>query len=519
MDVRHQLEEIFVKIWDSQEVDKEMEEVFPHVRLAVFGRSGVGKTTLISLMIGQDAPAGLQNKIAHGTAGKQDINDEWIYPDPKLPLLIHDSNGMDVKGPERVDTIRKFLDVHQNSNDMSERIHLVWYVISAIDRRFLDDGDVLNLVCSYNIPFVLIVTNNDVIIPKDKQIVTEELLDKLLVDVPDMASVKKNMVRVGNDVREKNGQLILDGVDKAALQQLHETTKKLIDKKLRYVWAAAQALDMMEKLEASAAIIVRYANAAFLASFASPIPLVEETTFAFMFAAILRSFYTIWRVPQTLRTVLYEDIARPEGNKSIFGHLFKSTMTATGLLITIGTTVITSGMAFPIILAWLGTAGLLNSKSSTAILLTYSSVILGCILYVKAHQKSSKLWDDGETVERYKKLCTEFAESKIQNELPKRVGQCHSRWDTLFRKKNQKGKIKNAMLDVYKDILGMRPNSLRSMMDSENIAQETTDACYGDQNFDGNSNPDCDQNSDYCYDRPDTTRIVDLVCSLRRGSM
>lgn len=130
-----------------------------------------------------------------GIVGKQDINDEWIYPDPKLPLLIHDSNGMDVKGPERVDTIRKFLDEHQNSNDMSERIHIVWYVIRAIDRRFLDDGNVLNLVCSYNILFVLIVTNNDVIIPKDKEIITEELLDKLLVDVLDMASMKKNMVR------------------------------------------------------------------------------------------------------------------------------------------------------------------------------------------------------------------------------------------------------------------------------------------------------------------------------------
>lgn len=56
------------------------------------------------------------------------------------------------------------------------------------------------------------------------------------------------------------------------------TTKKLIDKRLRYIWATAQALDMMEKLEASAAIIVRYANAAFFTSFASAIPLAEQTT-------------------------------------------------------------------------------------------------------------------------------------------------------------------------------------------------------------------------------------------------
>ncbi|KAI5084352.1 hypothetical protein GOP47_0000521 [Adiantum capillus-veneris] len=203
------------------------------VRVLVVGRSGSGKTTLIRLLVGNEGP----QSISEGVAGVQDINKEFVYlfEEQGTTFIIHDSNGMDVKGKERVNEILGFLDKHQQCDDFRECIHIIWYVISAIDPRFVDDGDVMKLLSNYEIPLLLIMTHKDY----DKVKVTEASLNRLLQaygDKEEREAMKRLMVKVSNEgvCMGSNNELVIDDMkqDKEGLRLVALRTKILVDRML-----------------------------------------------------------------------------------------------------------------------------------------------------------------------------------------------------------------------------------------------------------------------------------------------
>ncbi|MCO5551189.1 hypothetical protein L7F22_004687 [Adiantum nelumboides] len=210
-------------------------ESFQLVRILVIGRSGAGKTTLIRLMVGKEGP----ESISEGVAGVQDINQEFVYisEEQGVPLLIHDSNGMDVRGKERVEEIRDFLERHQKTDNFYNHIHIIWYVISAIDPRCLEDGDVMKMIGEFKIPLLLIMTHNDY----KKIKVTDTILNKLLEgygDAEEREAVKSLMVKVGNDGVNfgANNELLIDEMkrDAEGLRLVAKRTQMLMDKRSRY---------------------------------------------------------------------------------------------------------------------------------------------------------------------------------------------------------------------------------------------------------------------------------------------
>ena len=236
------LENLYSKITESTEVKGKLDKIFKHVRIMVVGRSGSGKTTVIRLVVGEKGP----KTIAVGTAGVQDITLEWHHPDPDLPLIFHDSNGMDVLGASRLDDIKHFLDEHQMNQDFSQKIHVVWYIFSAADTRFLEDGGLLEMLDNYpNLPVLLIMTFNDheKLVKKN---VEGSRLETLLGRISDPVKRQRSrdtMVRLGND-------------DLVGLKDLTQQTKALIGKELHATWIACQATDLNEKLNASAQLII-----------------------------------------------------------------------------------------------------------------------------------------------------------------------------------------------------------------------------------------------------------------------
>jgi ABC-type glutathione transport system ATPase component len=107
------LEEAYAKLAESEDVKKMLQKLFKTLRIMVVGRSGSGKTTIIRLVMGEKGP----RSITVGTSGVQDISVEWHHPDEDVPLVFHDSNGIDNMGAQRLEDIRKFLEPHQNDND------------------------------------------------------------------------------------------------------------------------------------------------------------------------------------------------------------------------------------------------------------------------------------------------------------------------------------------------------------------------------------------------------------------
>ena len=211
-------------------------DLYRTVRILVVGRSGCGKTTLIRLIVGKEGPCHLGDQ---AVAGDQDIRKEWrCLQDEGLPeLVIHDSNGMDVRGEENLQTVKQFIEERQKRNEESERINLIWYVFSASDNRFADDCNLMGIVADSAIPVLLIMTYND--IPElVEQHVTDDNVNRLLKDIRNERKrdkIKAQMVRIGNKVKlNKNTNEITGLQDKQGLKEISKKSMKLLDGKLKY---------------------------------------------------------------------------------------------------------------------------------------------------------------------------------------------------------------------------------------------------------------------------------------------
>jgi energy-coupling factor transporter ATP-binding protein EcfA2 len=255
------LEECYPDIFRSEEVRKNLAQVFKHVRIMVVGRSGSGKSTLIRLVIGERGPRSMRS----GTVGNQDINVEWAHPDPDLPLVFHDSNGIDTSGRSRVEEIRAFLDSHQRNADHRQRIHLVWYVVSAADNRLADDGGLLRMLDTRhpNLPLLLVMTFNDY---GEKVVVRnidspDSAFDMLLTCISDPSKrqrARDTMVRLGNRVEQMHDGSIEGEQDVEGLKSLTQRTRELMPGEEFYAtWIAAQVSDIDAKLDESINCIIK----------------------------------------------------------------------------------------------------------------------------------------------------------------------------------------------------------------------------------------------------------------------
>eukprot|EP00250_Pteridium_aquilinum_P022188 c25319_g1_i1 orf=525-2318(-) len=466
---RKQLEAAYARLFKNEgDGEAWRKEFFQKVRILVLGRSGVGKTTLIRLMVGKAGPQG----ISEGVAGVQNINKEFLYSSDGVPLIIHDSNGLNVKGKECVDEIKAFLDKHQKGGDFSERIHIVWYVISAVDPRCVDDGDVMKIISEYKIPLLLIMTHSDY----DKVKVTDNVLNLLLEraypEEEDREAVKKVMVKVGNDgvSMDKNNALVIDesNRDSKGLKLVAQRTLQLMDKKLRYTWIAAQAVDTDGKLEESAGIIAGYARSALFTSIPRTIPFTDPLKLTIIFYRLIAVMCHIWVVPPELNKALSETLMQKEASSRVMRSFGLDMVYVAGLAITIGATVATAGAAFPSVIAVLAASGILHCGKAVPVLVkTFALQVLGTILYVKSAQagSSKQRWKPGVSKEEYVKLCEEFAHNEeYQQLLVNFAKRGHSMLDIAVRKKKVQSIMKAKIVEMYRLLLRNRPNSLFSQM-------------------------------------------------------
>ncbi|MCO5551194.1 hypothetical protein L7F22_004692 [Adiantum nelumboides] len=504
LDPQQQLRDSYAKLLKNEGVDEAWRKEFSQqARILVIGRSGVGKTTLIRLVVGKEGP----QSISDGIAGVQDINHEftWSSREEGVPLLIvHDSNGMDVRGQERVDEIKAFLEKHQKSDNFCDHIHIVWYVISAIDPRCVDDGDVMKLISEFKLPLLLIMTHNDY----DKHKVSESSLDKLLEGYgteAERANVKKMMVKVGNDAVSfgKNTELIIDDKkeDTKGLRLVARRTQKLIDKRLRFTWVSAQAVDMDAKLDASATLVASYARRALLTSLPQAIPFADPLKLSIIMYRVSVIMYQIWGVPQKLKEALKEILLMNEGGTQVLRRVGEDILYAAGLAVIITATVATMGWLLPSVLSMMALSGVLKRGEAAPILVkTFSMQVVGTILYAKSTQAgrvSRQRWSPMVGKKEYVKLCEEFVHNaEYQGMLRRFAKEGHSTLDTALRKTKVKGEVKSKMLDIYRSLLhDHRPlNSFPSL-----TYQRKSDTCSVSCQFDitnSDSDNECSDDDD-----------------------
>jgi len=141
-------------------VTQEILDICPRLRVLVVGKSGVGKSSLISFAFGVD-----MKSIAHGTRGVCDINTEIISPDnPRF--VLHDSMGFEAGETQNFDKVKRFLTARSEKDILlKDRVHIIWLCIQvpASGGRVFETGDelLLELASTLNVPVVAVFTQYD----------------------------------------------------------------------------------------------------------------------------------------------------------------------------------------------------------------------------------------------------------------------------------------------------------------------------------------------------------------------
>jgi uncharacterized protein (DUF697 family)/GTPase SAR1 family protein len=112
----------------AAEFEKQGDQI-GRVNIAVFGKTGVGKSTLVNAIFGEQVAAtGIGTPITQGS---------HLYLDRRGTLGLIDTRGLEI-GKDDDEIIKELTKAikESRSKPLTEQIHVAWYCVRGMDRRF-----------------------------------------------------------------------------------------------------------------------------------------------------------------------------------------------------------------------------------------------------------------------------------------------------------------------------------------------------------------------------------------------
>jgi uncharacterized protein (DUF697 family)/GTP-binding protein EngB required for normal cell division len=222
------------------------------VNIGVFGKTGVGKSTLVNAIFGEE--------VARTGVGEPITKGSHLYLHKFGHMGIIDNQGLEI-GQDSAAILTDLQDFisRQRNNDLSEQLHVAWYCIHAGHRRVETlELEFVRELMSLGVPVILVITQ----VPRRAGIVDPKTLEL------------REYVR-----RQFNSTPILTaaiddefaGLTKFGLQDLLDATFRDAPEGVAEALAAAQRIDLKRK-DATVKKVVAVAMASAAGVAVSPIP-------------------------------------------------------------------------------------------------------------------------------------------------------------------------------------------------------------------------------------------------------
>lgn len=238
---------------------KEQADEIGRFNLAIFGKTGVGKSTLINAIFGEEvAPTGVGDPVTM---------DEHLYIHRSGFLGLLDTRGLEI-GKDTDELIRELGDYlkKMRQRPLSEQIHVAWYCVRATDRRFEDtEAEFIRRLHELGLPVVAVLTQ---VPSRNGEYHADALTLADHIAGLDLPIVGGRPILVMSTADEFTGQV------QHGLTELVDATFRAAPEGVEAAFAAAQKVDLARKRK-QAQTAVRAAATAALTVGAIPIPVAD----------------------------------------------------------------------------------------------------------------------------------------------------------------------------------------------------------------------------------------------------
>jgi uncharacterized protein (DUF697 family)/GTP-binding protein EngB required for normal cell division len=265
----------FSKAW------RDKAEEIGRFNLAIFGKTGVGKSTLVNAIFGSE--------IAATGIGEPVTRQEHLYLHKSGTLGVLDTRGLEV-GRDNEALIGELKDyLHgMRRRPLAEQLHVAWYCVRAGDRRFeATEADFVRALHELGVPVIMVLTQ----VPRagarvhpDAEALAASIAELRLPVVDGL--VHYTMARAD----EFTGQTAY------GLQELLDATFRGAPEGVAHAITAAQRIDYSRKRERAEKAIKAATGAATTAG-ASPIPFSDAAILVPLQIGMMASIAVTYGVP------------------------------------------------------------------------------------------------------------------------------------------------------------------------------------------------------------------------------
>lgn len=237
------------------EFDKQS-EMLGRFNLALFGKTGVGKSTLVNAIFGEPVAAtGIGQPVTQGS---------HLYLDKRGQLGILDTQGLEVGKDDKqliaeVDKTIKEL----RKRPLADQVHVAWYCVRGLDRRFEEsEADFIKHLDSLGLPVIAVLTQ----VPRNGEMYHPDAVQLARFIESLKLPIEGGRPFLTNAARDQFYDQPVHG-----LSELLQATFQVAPEGVHAALTAAQQIDFRAKAAQSHKAVAAAATAAAAAA-ATPIP-------------------------------------------------------------------------------------------------------------------------------------------------------------------------------------------------------------------------------------------------------